>query len=76
MVEQKTNTIHQFKVIAAPEEYRPTSNKFTTVEEISDIPFIPYYTFTFLKETELGAGCETENPTVLLGDLSCSLCEL
>ncbi|CAN1325079.1 hypothetical protein LINPERPRIM_LOCUS33376 [Linum perenne] len=73
MVEQKSYTIHQFNVIAAPEEYRPTSNKFviqfhalTTVEEIPDIPSIPYYKFTFIQETELSAGCETENPTVLL----------
>ncbi|CAN1825886.1 hypothetical protein LINPERHAP1_LOCUS31340 [Linum perenne] len=73
MVEQKSYTIHQLNVIAAPEEYRPTSNKFviqfhalTTVEEIPDIPSIPYYKFTFITETELRAGCETENPTVLL----------
>ncbi|CAN1341002.1 hypothetical protein LINPERPRIM_LOCUS39035 [Linum perenne] len=75
MVEQKSYTIHQLNVIAAPEEYRPTSNKFviqflalTTVEEIPDIPSIPYYKFTFITETELRAGCETENPTVLLGN--------
>ncbi|CAN1164776.1 hypothetical protein LINPERHAP2_LOCUS25769 [Linum perenne] len=83
MVEQKSYTIHQFNVIAAPEEYRPTSNKFviqfhalTTVEEIPDIPSIPYYKFTFIQETELSAGCETENPTVLLGDVLCTLSEL
>ncbi|CAN1185361.1 hypothetical protein LINPERHAP2_LOCUS37497, partial [Linum perenne] len=83
MVEQKSYTIHQLNVIAAPEEYRPTSNKFviqflalTTVEEIPDIPSIPYYKFTFITETELRAGCETENPTVLLGDVLCTLCEL
>ncbi|CAN1164097.1 hypothetical protein LINPERHAP2_LOCUS25388 [Linum perenne] len=61
LTEQKVYVFKNFKVSMAPKSYKPLPNQFiilftsnTTVEEIGDIPCIPMYTFTFIKEAEMG----------------------
>ncbi|CAN1182506.1 hypothetical protein LINPERPRIM_LOCUS40876, partial [Linum perenne] len=61
LTEQKVYVFKNFKVSMAPESYKPLPNQFiimftsnTIVEEIEDIPCIPMYTFTFIKEAEMG----------------------
>ncbi|CAN1240785.1 hypothetical protein LINPERPRIM_LOCUS4672, partial [Linum perenne] len=55
--DQKVYTIQNFKVIPAPNDYRPIANNFTTVEETTDISSIPQYSFSFITEAEVISKC-------------------
>ncbi|CAN0881355.1 hypothetical protein LINGRAHAP2_LOCUS14192 [Linum grandiflorum] len=67
--EQKVYTIHDFRVKNALGDSQPIQiTAFTIVTEIEDIPAIPKYNFTFIKDSKIPS--KLEKRMLLSGNIS------
>ncbi|CAN1188396.1 Proline transporter 2 [Linum perenne] len=72
--DQKVYTIQNFKVMNAPSQFHPISNRYvieftasTTVEEVDNMSAIPEYKFVFIRESEIPTNLH--NRLLLFGKL-------
>ncbi|CAN0881354.1 hypothetical protein LINGRAHAP2_LOCUS14192 [Linum grandiflorum] len=66
--EQKVYTIHDFRVKNALGDSQPIANRYENVTEIEDIPAIPKYNFTFIKDSKIPS--KLEKRMLLSGNIS------